>query len=327
VRAAEQIPGALRARWLREALPALDVHVVDCDAEGLADGDSAGWAALALRVLGEAPDAVYSSEDYGTRWAAELARLAGTPVVHELVDRARVEVPISGTAIRRDPRAAERFLDPAVARHFGPRRVVVLGAESTGKTTLARDLAVALGCEWVGEYGREYTEQLADPAGHAWTDADFVAIAHEHLRREDAAARRASAPVVVLDTDAKVTELFSESYLGRRTEEVARLAEGRRYDLYLVCDPTTPFVQDATGTRRLEQRRFLHEGELAYARARGPVVELRGDREQRLAQAVAAVGAMLRDTHAPLWTWKEWQQPLRDDREALGLAEHEAADA
>ncbi|HEY1479739.1 MAG TPA: ATP-binding protein [Gaiellales bacterium] len=113
------------------------------------------------------------------------------------------------------------------------------------------------------------------------------------LAREDAACERADLPVVLLDTDAYVTALFCESYTGRRSRAVERLAAARRYDLYLVCDPATPFRQDEHGTRRPEQRAFLHERELAYARRSGPTVELSGSPAERVATAVGAISQML----------------------------------
>ena len=92
-------------------------------------------------------------------------------------------------------------------------RVALVGAESTGTTTLARDLCDALRArggawartEWVPEYGREYSVNLLavarahDPAARpqdiVWTEEDFVDIAREQNRREDdgGATRRSRA--------------------------------------------------------------------------------------------------------------------------------------
>ena len=145
-RPGENPPAALRAAWLREIHPAARVHVIDdrYDAE-----DSAVWAAACTQLLGFAPDVVFTSEDYGERFAACLG------CRHVLVDRARVAVPVSGTAVRADPLAHWDFLEPPV-RGFYAKRVVLVGAESTGKTTLATALAAALDTVWVAEYGREH---------------------------------------------------------------------------------------------------------------------------------------------------------------------------
>ena len=70
-----------------------------------------------------------------------------------------------------------------------PRRVVLIGAESTGKTTLARLLAEQFQTNWVAEYGREHWEtkvaglQMTDPSP-IWSPQDFVHIATEQQRRE-----------------------------------------------------------------------------------------------------------------------------------------------
>lgn len=61
----QPIPGLLRAEWIRRSLPKAEVVVVDQDAAGLDDDDSEAWAAAAIRILGRAPDAAFTSEAYG----------------------------------------------------------------------------------------------------------------------------------------------------------------------------------------------------------------------------------------------------------------------
>jgi predicted RNase H-like nuclease/nicotinamide riboside kinase len=146
------------------------------------------------------------------------------------------------------------------------KRVVIVGAESTGKTTLARELRFALAARggvlaatpWVPEYGREYTfDKLAEARARAalrgapepgmeslvWTTADFVAIAREQNALE-AAAERAGAPLIVCDTDAFATAIWHERYLGERNEAVEALVD-QEPRLYLVTHhDDVPFEAD-----------------------------------------------------------------------------------
>ena len=95
------------------------------------------------------------------------------------------------------------------------KRICLLGAESTGKTTLARSLAAAYGTVWNPEYGRPYTELGRDPDA-PWTSAEFTHIARIQCWYEDClagSARRA----LFCDTDAFTTALFHEVYLGEPT--------------------------------------------------------------------------------------------------------------
>jgi HTH-type transcriptional repressor of NAD biosynthesis genes len=126
------------------------------------------------------------------------------------------------------------------------KRICVVGAESTGKTTLARRLATHYHTICVGEYGRDYTEQNVGPEklfGYQWKTPEFVHIAEEQLRREDEAAKRANR-LLICDTDALATAIWHERYLGTRSPEVEAIAAARNYDLYLVTDCDVPFVQD-----------------------------------------------------------------------------------
>jgi len=268
----QPIPGAVRGRWIEEAFPDARVVVLDQHDVGLADDDTAGWARETIRAVGRAPDVVFKSEDYGDAWAEAMG------AEHVLVDRRRRTVPISATRIRRDP------LD-----------VVRAGAESTGKTTLARSLAERYGTVWNPEFGHVYSWFRERPADEwdSWTTGEFVEIAQTQNWYEDFMATQASR-VLFCDTNAWTTGLFHELYLGERSPEVDRFAE-REYDLAIVCDPMTPFEQDEFGARRDGPHRVaMHEAYLEHLDTTGtPYVVVAGTHARRMQQATAAVDALL----------------------------------
>src|SRR5690606_16308182 len=112
---------------------------------------------------------VFTSEVYGV----ELGRRFGAAAID--VDRERLRYPVSATAVRRDPVACWELLSAPVRAALA-RRVVVLGAESTGTTTLARALADHYRTTWVPEYGREYSERklaALGPGAH-WQSVEFT---------------------------------------------------------------------------------------------------------------------------------------------------------
>jgi NadR type nicotinamide-nucleotide adenylyltransferase len=169
-------------------------------------------------------------------------------------------------------------------------RVCVLGAESTGKTTLAAALAERYETLWNPEYGRVYTE-VGRPAGSPWQSWEFAHIARVHCWYEDFLAALAQR-VLFCDTDAFTTAVFHEAYLGTAATGFDDLS-ARRYDLYVVCDLDVPFAHD--GWREFEaQRRWMHERVLTHAQASGsPWLLVRGAPEARLAAASQAVDSLL----------------------------------
>jgi NadR type nicotinamide-nucleotide adenylyltransferase len=301
----ETIPLGLRVDWLRE-VHAGDPHVrivgtYDDLPVDYADPDLwSAHCAIFRSAIGPDPvDAVFSSEAYGD----ELARRFGAVPVS--VDPGRRGAPVSGTAVRADPAAHWHWLAPPVRAWFA-RRVVVLGAESTGTTTLARALArqfrlrggVWATTTWVPEYGRELTAAKVGRLGSAatiaditWDRADFVHIAQSQNAAEDAAAR-AGSPLLVCDTDAFATAIWEERYLGSCSPAVR--AAARRPDLYLLtADDDVPFVDD--GLRDGEHLRAWMTARFRAELARSPVpwLELTGPYRRRLADAVAACDALL----------------------------------
>lgn len=278
----DPIPGGMRAGWLREAHPTATVLVIDDRYDAT---DSRIWAENTIRWLGGPPDAVFTSEDYGDAYAGYMG------CVHVKVDQARSAVPCSGTAIRANPFANWQYLRPA-ARAWYAKRVCVLGAESTGTTTLAEALAQALDTVWVPEYGREYSAVKLTRGETEWASDEFVHIAQEQTRQEDAAARAANR-VLVCDTNAFATILWHRRYLGTDEPRVRAIADAGCCDLYLLTGDEIPFVQD--GLRDGEAIRHTMHGwfEEALAAQSVPWLLLRGPHEVRLTAALAAVRELL----------------------------------
>lgn len=183
------------------------------------------------------------------------------------------------------------------------RRAVLIGAESTGKTTLCAQLAAHYNTVWVAEYGREHWERKIaeqDVQGEipAWTDDEFIHIAEEQQRRENESAGRASR-VLVCDTNAFATATWFERYAGTRHAQVEAIGARDIVDLYLIASPDVPFVQD--GVRDGERiRDWMHARFQELIGGGGtPYVLITGPWEKRLAQAIAAIDALLAKTPAP----------------------------
>ncbi|GGT75303.1 MULTISPECIES: AAA family ATPase [Streptomyces] len=295
-----------RVAWMREIHPdVLVVGAVDDIPVDLHDPDV--WAAhmaVFRAAVPEPVDAVFTSEAYGE----ELGRRFGAESV--CVDPDRTLFPVSGTAVRKDPVGCWDFLEAPV-RAALTRRVVVLGAESTGTTTMARALAdhyrsrggVWARTRYVPEYGREYSERKlaelrAERPGADWTDvtfrsADFPVIAQRQAEMEEAAAREGS-PVLFCDTDAFATTIWHERYMGTTSPATGEIAARGRQHLWLLTDHNgVPFeddgLRDGEHLRPWMTARFVAQ----LSRTGRRTAVLTGPHEERLAAAVAAVDALL----------------------------------
>lgn len=173
-----------------------------------------------------------------------------------------------------------------------PGRIAVYGPESTGKTWLAETLARHFAAPLVGEYAREFW----DRAG-VITLADIPGIAREQWRREDEAVAGTKSRLVICDTEALTTVLWSDWLYGACDEAIRRGADERAkgYALYLLLDIDVAFSPDP-------QRCFPDQADRieGMRRWRGaleqralPYVLIGGDWSEREARAIAAVEACL----------------------------------
>jgi NadR type nicotinamide-nucleotide adenylyltransferase len=314
----ESLTIAERVRWLRAAFATFaHVRIVGEHDDAPVDyEDPQIWRAhvnimrsaiaQADNMFGSAPavDAVFTSERYGD----ELARHFSCQ--HVCLDQTRKLYPTSGTAVRQDLVSQWDMLSPVVKAGLA-MRVVVVGAESTGTTTLSRDLADALRCrgevwartQWVAEYGREYSANLlalvrakrrsATVDDIDWVSSDFVHVAGEQSRREEAAAACGS-PIVVCDTDAFATRIWHERYIAQESAEVASIANAmpRRALYILTSDEGVPFeddgLRDGEHLRGWMTERFRH----LLGQQDVPWVEVRGTPQERCQLAMAAMEAL-----------------------------------
>lgn len=276
----DPIPGILRQTWIQTLCPSAKVRVID---DRYDENDSKIWAENTIRWLRKAPDLVFTSEAYGEPYAAHMG------ATHIPVDPARCRIPCSGTIIRENPYAHWQWIDPPV-RAWYAKRVCILGAESTGTTTLSQDLAQALHTEWVAEYGRELSEIKASKRENHWTSEEFHHIAQEQTRREDEASQRANR-ILVCDTNAFATCLWRRRYLGSDDPALWEYAAKGRCDLYLLTGDEIPFVQD--GFRDGEHIRHQMQQQFREALAQQPVpwYELKGNSVQRLKSALRILKA------------------------------------
>jgi HTH-type transcriptional repressor of NAD biosynthesis genes len=280
----EEIPGALRVEWMRELFPGVRVvHLTDENPQYPHEHPDFWniWRTSIRRLVPSGPDVVFASEDYG----AALADALGAAFVP--VDHARAALPVSGTAVRADPMAHWEFL-PVPVRPYFVRRVCIIGPESTGKTTLALRLARHFNTVMVPEYARGLIDRLGGRVSH---DA-FPTFVRGQAASEAALARQANR-VLICDSDALTTMLYRRLYVGDCPDYLSDAVERERYDLYLLADCDTPFVDDPQRNHPHARGWFFNQCVEWLGRRSAPFVVLRGGWDVRFEAARAAVEALI----------------------------------
>jgi NadR type nicotinamide-nucleotide adenylyltransferase len=164
-----------------------------------------------------------------------------------------------------------------------PLRIAILGAESSGKSTLAAALAEHYRTVWVPEYLREFV----DTHQRVPREEDQYAIALTQLTRENDAAMRASR-FLFCDTTPLMTALYSRVYWGRVDAQLAEIDSVHEYALTLVTAPDGPWMPDGLQRESEAVRQSVHALVLANLTARGiPHTVVAGEPDQRMAQVRA----------------------------------------
>jgi len=134
------------------------------------------------------------------------------------------------------------------------KKIVVIGPECTGKSTLSEALANELQTIWVPEYAREHLDNLS----RTYTEADLLDIARGQLELEDRLLQNAN-EYLICDTDLYVIKVWSEVKYGRCHPWILEQIAARKYDTYLLTDIDIPWQDDPLREHpQPEERQFLY---------------------------------------------------------------------
>jgi NadR type nicotinamide-nucleotide adenylyltransferase len=168
-----------------------------------------------------------------------------------------------------------------------PKKIVVTGPESTGKSTLCEQLAAKYQTGWVPEYAREYLLDLKRP----YTYDDLLIIAKGQLDQEERITASLKTPLLFIDTDMYVMKVWCEFVFGKCHNFILEQIVKRKYDAYFLCNTDLPWVADELREYPdLESReRLYHIYKDLMVNQSMPWYEIRGDYDQRLQKAISFV--------------------------------------
>ncbi len=290
----DEIDVRIRYRWiytLTKHLPHVRIMILEDDAPTKAAYSEDIWQADAEKVkafAGMPIDAVFCGSDYGkdSMWAKCYPEA-------ELVIFPRNG--ISSTEIRRDPYWNWDSL-PDVVKPYYVKKVLLIGGESTGKSTLTISLANYFNTNYLEEVGREISERSGTDT--LMLPEDFTDILLTHKLREREAIQH-SRKVLFEDTDCLTTAFFLDFLEGKDKERNQDLADAiaafNQYDLILFLEPDVKFVQDGDRSEIIAADREHYSNVLKrmYRACGYHFHEIRGDYAERFRQAVELTQKLL----------------------------------
>ena len=172
-------------------------------------------------------------------------------------------------------------------------KVVIYGPESTGKTTLAQQLADHYNTQWVPEYAREYLQDKWDREQKTCEPEDLLPIAEGQMLLENTLSRKAD-KILICDTDLLETKVYSEAYyLGSCDPILDKYARLNQYDLYLLTDIDVPWEKDDLRDKPKERERMFNYFKAALEENNREFVILSGDKPTRLRTAISYIDKLL----------------------------------
>lgn len=250
---ADPINEQLRFNWIKEIFKSdsnviPEIRLDDFDNESLSiEARVKIWANF-LKKRFPPIDAIFSSETYGDLLARELN------AVHLPFDLNRTQIPVSATQVRTSPFTYWRFI-PEPVRPYYVKKVCFYGAESTGKSTMAKRMAEIYGTEFVPEVAREII------SSNDFTVDDIIQIGHAQTERVRDKLKTAN-KILFCDTDLITTQIYSRQYLHEVPKVLIKLEREITYDLYFLFDTDVPWVADGLrdlGAQREVMKKIFEE--------------------------------------------------------------------
>ncbi|WP_298156367.1 DUF4301 family protein [Flavobacterium sp.] len=164
-------------------------------------------------------------------------------------------------------------------------KIALFGPESTGKTTLAKQLSEHFETVWAPEYAREYLQQKWDAERKNCEPEDLLPIAIGQMKTENEALLAAN-KYLFCDTTLMVTKVFSDIYYNFCDPAIDKAARKHKYDLFFLTDVDIPWEQDDLRDRPQNRTSTFETFRNALTENEKPFITLSGNREQRFEKAV-----------------------------------------
>ncbi len=259
----DHIPMEYRFRWIKNSFRHMDnieIVLLEDTAASKEEYDSGhhwedGRDAV-LSQIGTKLDVVFCGDDYvGTDRYEELYHC-------DVVYLDRSVVPISSSEIRENPFRYWEYV-PRICRPYFTKKILFVGGESTGKSTLTANMALAYNTNYLEEVGRE----VCDAAGseELMIAEDFYEILLKHKVKETELIKQSN-KLFFVDTDALTTKFYVQFLLGDERKKAERLADAiaqiNTFDLVFFLEPSVAFVQDGTRSAEIEADREKYSSQI-----------------------------------------------------------------
>lgn len=172
-------------------------------------------------------------------------------------------------------------------------KVVIFGPESTGKTTLSRQLAAHYNTVWVREFLREFAQNKWDKEQKVCEPSDIIHIAQGQIRLENEASQGAN-QILICDTDLLETQVYAEAYFENFTlPELNHAITSNHYDLYCLTYIDTPWEADDLRDRPELRAHMFMQFEKTLIKHNKNYLLLKGDKATRLNVAITHIDKLL----------------------------------
>jgi len=174
-------------------------------------------------------------------------------------------------------------------------KIVLFGPESTGKTTISRQLARHYNSIWVPEYAREYLQNKWNDERKTCEPKDLLPIAIGQIKLENELSKKTDS-VLICDTDLLETKVYSEAYYQGSCDPILdKYAKNNIYDLYFLTYIDTPWEADDLRDKPDERERMFKAFESALKNHNKPYVLLKGNEKERLQLAVKHIDELIKN--------------------------------
>lgn len=174
-------------------------------------------------------------------------------------------------------------------------KVVLFGPESTGKTTLSRQLARHYNTVWAPEFARDYLQKKWNNERKTCEQDDIIKIAEGQIALENELAKKAD-KVLICDTDLLETRVYSEEFYGGFVDErLDKASVKNSYDIYFLTYIDTPWEEDDLRDRPEQRLEMFKAFEKSLIDNKRPYVLLKGGKEIRFKKAIEVIDRLLQE--------------------------------